>query len=165
MSTIPPKPSRKPKREGALTPAQFEILEAIWPKGRCGASVGEIWSVLSESREITRTTVLRQIQRLEARGWVYRQAARANQSGNAMRFVVSTGPKRARMELTRKILEDYFDGSITQFVTSYLGSRRPNSKRLERLIDLLENREDEDRINKQEFELAVHLLACENYCK
>ena len=150
-------------REGDLTPSQFEILEAIWPKGRCGASVAEIWKTVSQTRDITRTTILNQIQRLETRGWVCRQDARPNQQGSAMRFVVSTGPKRAKMELSRKILEDYFDGSISDFVISNLGNKRPNGARLERLIEVLAeiNCDASEKISKEELKLALHLLACE----
>jgi predicted transcriptional regulator len=148
-------------REGSLTPSQFEILCAIWPKGRCGASVGEIWQVVSEDRDVSRTTVLNQVQRLEDRGWLYRQSARENQPGNANRFVVSTGPKRAKMELANKILEDYFEGSISQFVLSYLGSKRPSSGRVDRLIEVLQNC-DEDKLSKDDTKLAVHLLTCES---
>ena len=153
----------KTAREGDLTPSQFEILEAIWPKGRCGASVGEIWKAVSENRDITRTTVLNQVQRLEARGWLYRQDARPNQQGSAMRFVVSTGPKRAKMELARKILDDYFDGSVSEFVTSCLGSKRPTGARIAKLIEVLEEADCESagKISKEEFKLALHLLACE----
>lgn len=147
-------------REGDLTPSQFEILSAIWPKGRCGASVAEIWEFVAEERDVTRTTVLNQVQRLENRGWLRRQDAKPHQQGHGCRYLVTTGPKRAKMELVRKILDDYFDGSVSELVISYLGSKRPDAKRVKKLVELLQDC-DEDKLDKDSTRLAVQLLAGE----
>ena len=148
-------------RVGDLTPAQFEILEVIWPNGRCGRSVAEIWKILkANDKKVSRTTVLNQVLRLESRGWLSRQAPNERQTGKAVRFVVTTGPKRAKMELARKVLDDYFDGSITNFIVSSLGSKRPNHGRTEKLIEVLKDREEE-RLSKEEYATALYLLCNE----
>ena len=147
-------------REGDLTASQFEILSAIWPKGRCGASIAEIWEVVSEERDIARTTILNQVQRLENRGWVRRQPARPNQDGHGSRFVVTTGPKRAKMELVRKILNDYFEGSISELVMGYLGGKLPDANRVEQAIELLQQSKGE-KLDKESAREIVRLIACE----
>lgn len=147
-------------REGELTPSQFEILTAIWPKGRCGASVAEIWEVVSEERDVARTTILNQVQRLEQRGWLKRQDAKPHQDGHGCRYLVTTGPKRARMELVRRIIADYFDGSISDLVLSYLGSKRPSAKRVDQLVELLQEQEGE-KLDRETTKLAVQLLTGE----
>ena len=58
--------------EGALTAAQFEIMEFVWKHGRRGATVAEVWQEISKTRDVARTTVLNLVDRLERRGWLRR---------------------------------------------------------------------------------------------
>ena len=41
-----------PIPEGNLTPAQHEIMEVVWERGRAGATVAEIWEAVSQTRQV-----------------------------------------------------------------------------------------------------------------
>lgn len=109
-----------PIPEGNLTPAQHEIMQHVWNTGRAGLSVGETWQLVSETRDVARTTTLKLIERLEQRGWLIRQEARANQKGSAMRFAATIGPRRARAMMLQQFVADYYDGSAAELAKSLL---------------------------------------------
>ncbi len=60
------------KPAGSLTPEQHQIMSVIWEAGTRGATVAEIRDQLARVRARGRTTVLKQVQRLEQRGWLKR---------------------------------------------------------------------------------------------
>src|SRR5262249_55725307 len=53
-----------------LTPTQLEILQAVWELGDHGGTAPEIWQQAARLRELARTTVLTQLQRLHRKGWL-----------------------------------------------------------------------------------------------
>ena len=57
--------------EGKLTPAQFEILQRVWDSPG-GMTVAEIWDTVRSERDVSRTTILNLVDRLEKRGWLTR---------------------------------------------------------------------------------------------
>jgi len=106
--------------EGSLTPAQHQIMQIIWNSGRCGRSVGEIWKEVSLERDVARTTILKLVERLEAREWIMRQEPRPNQKGPAMRFAANIGRRRARAQMLQQFVNDYYDGSAAELAKSLL---------------------------------------------
>ncbi len=109
--------------DGQLTPTQHEIMQIVWKHRRGGVSAGEIWKQVSYSRDIARTTTLKQIERLEQRGWLARQDPRPNQKGSAMRFTATIGPRRARAMLLQQFVNDYYEGSAAELAKSLLKFR------------------------------------------
>ena len=57
-----------PKPDGKLTAVQFEIMQLLWDRSS-GMTVGEIWDTILEKREVSRTTVLTLVDRLEKETW------------------------------------------------------------------------------------------------
>ena len=106
--------------EGSLTPAQHQIMQIVWKSGRCGRSVSEIWKEVSLQRDVARTTILKLVERLEAREWIARQDPRPNQKGVAMRFAASIGPRKARAQMLQRFVADYYDGSAAELAKSLL---------------------------------------------
>ena len=106
--------------EGFLTPTQHQIMQIVWNSGRCGLSVSEIWKQVSEHRDVARTTILKLVERLEAREWVNRQPARPNQKGSAMRFAANVGRRKARAQMLQQFVNDYYDGSAAELAMSLL---------------------------------------------
>ena len=106
--------------EGFLTPTQHEIMQIVWGNGRSGVSVGEIWKAVSENRKVARTTILKLVERLEAREWLARQPARPKQKGSAMRFAATIGRRKARAQLLQQFVNDYYDGSAADLAKSLL---------------------------------------------
>ncbi len=106
--------------DGELTAAQYEIMQIVWQSGRCGASVGAIWKEISEGRDVSRTTVLNLVDRLEKRGFLFRQEARPNQEGHANRFVANVSRRKTCSRILRKFVDDYYDGSASAVVEALL---------------------------------------------
>ena len=105
--------------EGRLTPAQHEIMDVVWQAGDVGAPVSEIWLAIAESREVTRTTVLNLVDRLEKRGWLKRRKRQGT-----YHYLAVVPKEAAARELAEEFVDDFFGGSAGELVMSLLGSKR-----------------------------------------
>src|SRR5262245_58801741 len=114
--------------EGTLTAAQHEILEVIWCGPMDGATVNEIWQAISKQREVTRTTVLNQVDRLEKRGWLRRK-----KHDDGFRYVATRSRDEAARGLTEEFVEAFFGGSTSELVMSLLGSKKLKPAEIARL--------------------------------
>lgn len=118
------------KPDGPLTYWQMEVMEVVWDLEE--ASAAEIWEHLAETRDVARTTILTQVQRLEARGWLKRKARTRPALFRAAR------PREATLAgETDEFLETYFEGSAAALVENLLGSGKLDRKELTRLRALL----------------------------
>ena len=120
--------------EGGLTPAQHEILEAVWDHGATGATVAEIWQVISAKRPVQRTTVLNQVDRLEKRGWLLRR-----HGDTAHRYFAVVSREQAAAWLAGSFVDDFFDGSASNLVLSLLGSSKLSPDDVARLRKALDS--------------------------
>ena len=118
--------------EGNLTPAQYEIMEVAWGRGRAGATVAEVWQAISESRSVGRTTVLNLVDRLEKRGWLKRR-----QRLGSYHYVAAVSREKTAALLAGDFVDDFFGGSASELVMSLLGSKRLKADEVERLRALL----------------------------
>ncbi len=123
------------KPEGKLTAAQHEIMKEIWTAGESGATVTEIWTAIAKQRDITRTTVLNQVDRLEKRGWLNRQ-----KHEGVFRYVGALDRAETARSLTEEFVADFFGGSASELVMSLLGSKRLKRDDIQRLRKLLDSR-------------------------
>ena len=121
------------KPNGKLTPVQFEILEVLWDSGGDGASVADVWEVISAKRSVTRTTVLNLVDRLEKRGWLKRKKL-----PRAYYYLPTVDRETTAKLLAGEFLDDFFSGSPTNLVMSLLGSRRLKQAEVEKLRRLLD---------------------------
>jgi len=124
---------RMSEPEGKLTPVQYQIMQLVWSCDERGLTVAEIWEKVSQHRDVGRTTVLKSIQRLEARRWL-RRAAR---SGVA-RYVAAVDHDETARTLASGFVDDFFDGSLSDLVLSLLGSRKIKPDEVNRLRQLLD---------------------------
>lgn len=118
--------------EGKLTPAQFEIMQQIWNSPH-GLTIGEIWEQIRQAREVSRTTVLNLVDRLEKRSWLKR-----HKDQGVFRYAAAVPRPSAQAQLAAEFVEEFFDGSAANLVMSLLGSERISKadiNRLKRLID------------------------------
>ena len=121
--------------DGSLTAAQHEIMEVIWAAGPSGATVTEIWTAIGQQREVTRTTVLNQVDRLEKRGWLTRR-----KHEGAFRYVGTLDRADTARSLAEEFVADFFGGSASELVTSLLGSKQLKRADIQRLRELLDSR-------------------------
>jgi len=125
-------PLMTPPDDAKLTPVQFEIMQAIW-NAPSGATVAEIWEVITASREVGRTTVLNLVGRLEARGWLRRR----KQEG-VYRYEATVDRDAATADVAEKFVDDFFGGSARELVMSLLGSNRLSKAEVAQLRKLLD---------------------------
>ena len=116
------------KPQGNLSASQYEIMEAIWTKGPEGATVAEIWEEIARGREVTRTTVLNLVTRLEKRGWLLRR-----EDEKPLRYLVALDRQKTSERLAEGFVNDFFGGSARQLVMSLLGSKRLKAEDIKRL--------------------------------
>jgi BlaI family penicillinase repressor len=125
------KPMTEPER--GLAPAQYEIMQVVWDHGATGATVFEIWTTIGQKREVTRTTILNQVDRLEKRGWLSR-----HQQGGVYRYVATVDQVAASQRLAGEFVDDFFGGSAKSLVASLLGDKRLKKSEVEKLRRMLD---------------------------
>jgi len=121
-----------PPDDVKLTPVQFEIMQAVW-NASGGATVAEIWEVITANREVGRTTVLNLVNRLEARGWLRRQ-----KHEGVYRYEATVDRDAATADVAEKFVDDFFGGSAGELVMSLLGSNRLSKPEVAQLRQLLD---------------------------
>ena len=128
--------------QGTLTPAQFEIITAIWDAadGGAGLTVAQIWERLQKQRALGRTTVLNQVNRLASRGWLRRE-----DGADGVRFRPAVTRDRALASLAQAFAADYFAGSAGSLVQSLLGSADVSPEELASLRQIIQNAQKRKR--------------------
>jgi len=121
--------------EGQLTAAQFEILELLWNSTN-GLTVAEIWDAIRQERDVSRTTVLNLVDRLEKRNWLVRDKV-----DGVFRYQANVDRKATESRLAEDFLGEFFSGSASKLMLSLLGSKRISRKELARLKAMLDNPE------------------------
>jgi len=122
-----------PLPEGKLTAVQHQIMQALWRQGECGATASEIWQHVRAQRAVGRTTVLKQIQRLEGRHWLRRKT-----DAGVARYVAALDQQQTAETLAAAFVNDFFDGSLCDLVMSALGSRVIETDDVRRLRQILD---------------------------
>lgn len=122
-----------PQPHGTLTPAQYEIMLAVWEAGLPGATAGEIWQAVRARRSVTRTTVLNLVDRLAKRGWLKR-----SQHNGAFHYVAALDRSEAEQRLAGAFVSDFFGGSASDLVMSLLGRRGLKTREIDRLRRMLD---------------------------
>jgi predicted transcriptional regulator len=130
--------------EGKLTPVQFEIMQLIWNSTQ-GLTIGEIWDAIRSGRDVSRTTALNLVDRLEKRGWLKRR-----KDQGVFRYAAAVERQSAEAQLAADFVQEFFDGSATNLVMSLLGSQRLAKSDIQRLKQLMEKKETRSTRNKGE---------------
>ena len=117
---------------------QSEVMEFIWRNGE--ATVAQIVEAISRHRQITYTTVLSAVQKLERKGWLkHRSAGRA--------YIYS--PTRKSEEIggrtLRELLRTAFRGDPRLLLASLLDDAQLSDAELKELRRLIEQRRKEVR--------------------
>jgi predicted transcriptional regulator len=117
--------------EGKLTAAQFELLQLLWDS-QSGLSVAEIWNAVRAKRNVSRTTILNLVDRLEKRGWLERKKVEG-----AFRYRAAVDRSATEDELATDFVSEFFNGSAEKLILSLLGSKRVSNAEIRRLKKLL----------------------------
>jgi len=127
------------KPEGSLTASQYEIMQVIWKSAEEGTSVKQVWEEIVQKRQVSKTTILNQISRLEKRLWVKRYQV---EGANHYRATVSK--ENTSQQMAGEFVKDFFEGSTQQLVQSFLGSGKVDKVVLEQLRQMLDKAIEEE---------------------
>jgi len=120
--------------QGKLTAVQHQIMQVVWQRGEQGATAGEIWQAACAARAVGRTTVLKQIQRLEDRQWLRRIPA-----DGVVRYVAALERDETARILAAEFVDSFFGGSVSELVLSVLDARGLAANDVQRLRQLLDD--------------------------
>jgi predicted transcriptional regulator len=114
--------------EGRLTPAQYEILEAIWDVGPPGATGLQIWERISKKRNVVISTTINLVNRLEARGWLNRV-----ETDGPITFWPTLSRDQIEANVAEDFVECFFGGSASQLIMSLFGREKISPEEVQHL--------------------------------
>ena len=114
-----------------LSPSEFEIMKVVWQHG--SQTVRDIFTAVNEQRErgVTRTTVLKQVQRLEDAGYLDRDDSRP------ACYTSLVDEADATKALTRNFTRNVFDGSPLKMVRSFFDDEKLKPAEIDELKELI----------------------------
>jgi len=109
VSTAASTPRKPRARSELLAPLELACLNALWRLGE--ATVRQVREALLPRHALAYTTVLTVMDRLARKGLVERRLA-----GRRFLYQASLSREEARGTALRALIENYFDGSIEEFL-------------------------------------------------
>ena len=99
-----------------LSEAQLEIMEIVWEGQE--VTVSDVWTALSQRRNVARNTVLTLMDRLEKKGWLTRRAA-----GNTHIYTATVSRESTLSDVVSRLVETVFSGSVESLMLALLDGR------------------------------------------
>ncbi len=127
------KKSQLPK----LTPAEFEIMDAVWKAGEL--TVTEILHEINaaNNRELKRSTIQVQVGRLEEKGWLIHR-----REGNKFIFQSTIPRNEASAAIVLDIGERIFGGSCVELVKAFFRRSAVSPEEIKQLRELIDKYEE-----------------------
>lgn len=118
---------------GKLSPAEFEIMEAVWELGEC--TITDVMRSVNTSRdsELKRATIQVQLRRLEEKGWLTHE-----ERDRKFLYRATADRGAASAYLAGELTERIFDGSAAELVRCLFEQKKINSKEIGRIRQLLD---------------------------
>jgi predicted transcriptional regulator len=107
----------------SLGELEIQVLRVVWDQQPC--TEREVWDVVRRQRKVGRTTVLKTIQRLEAKGLLDRREAKG-----PVQFRAAVPAKRLVPDMVRRFVEGTLGGSLEPLVSYLADSDRLSGKDL-----------------------------------
>ncbi|RBP46001.1 putative transcriptional regulator [Roseimicrobium gellanilyticum] len=119
-----------------LSPAESEIMRHLWDLQE--VRVNELLDACNAERDesITRNTLLVQLERLEAKGWVKR-----SRDQRAHVFMPAVPRKEGLRHATREFLDRFFGGALTPLLAHCVDEEKLGKKEISDLRALLDEAE------------------------
>jgi predicted transcriptional regulator len=126
------------KHVHGLGSLQGEVMEFIWRSGE--ATVAQILEAISHRRQITYTTVLSAVQKLERKSWLKHRS-----EGRAYVYSATRAREEVGGRTLRELLRTAFSGDPRLLLASLLDDARLTDSELKELRNLIERRRKEVR--------------------
>jgi predicted transcriptional regulator len=118
---------------------ETRVLQLVWEHEPC--TERQISELIQEQRDVARTTVLKTLQRLEAKGLLRREA------GRPARYRAVLDESRVLPELVRRFVDRVLGGSSEPLVAYLAGQKRLSSRDVQALKRIAAKIGDDDRAN------------------
>jgi len=119
------------KKSPALTDAEAQVMAVLWRLQR--ASVGEVVSAMSETRQVTYSTIQTILRILETKGYVTHDKV-----ARAFFYQPVVDERQARRRALRHLVSRLFDGSPSLLVLNILEDEEIEPAEREQLKKLIE---------------------------
>src|SRR5258708_18244048 len=117
-------------------------MQLVWNSAQ-GLTIGEIWHAIRSGRDVSRTTALNLVDRLDKRGWLKRR-----KDQGVFRYAAAVERPSVEAQLAADFVQVFFDGSAANLVMSLLGSQRISKSEIQRLKQLMEEKSARSPRNK-----------------
>jgi BlaI family transcriptional regulator, penicillinase repressor len=121
-----------PQKLPVLSEVQLEIMHVVWDGGE--VTVTDVWTVLSQRRQVTRNTVLTLMDRLEKKGWLQRRA-----QGQTHYYTAAAARASTLGSVVRRLVDGAFAGSAEGLVLALLEGRGVSDEEAKRIRQLIDN--------------------------
>lgn len=120
------------KRKRKLSPANLEIMKAVWEKGE--VTIADVVEAINARRRepIRRTTIQVQMNRLEDYGWLKHRS-----EGRTYVYSAVVEKQKTRREILEDIKNRVFGGSRAELVKCLIEDEELSPKEIEELRELL----------------------------
>ncbi len=120
-----------------LTPAEFEIMDAVWNAGEL--TVTEILQTVNaeNKRKLKRSTIQVQVGRLEEKGWLTHR-----KEGNKFIFQSTVPRNEASAAIALDIGERVFGGSCVELVKAFFSRSEVTPEEIRQLRELIDKYEE-----------------------
>lgn len=121
-----------------LTDAEFEIMAIVWEEGE--TTVNHVWQAIKHKRDapLSRTTILVQMNRLEAKGWLKHRAA-----GRTFIYFPTRKKDKTLESLVGDMHRRLFKGSSSDLVRCLFKSVKVSKAEIQKLKDIINSQEGE----------------------
>jgi BlaI family penicillinase repressor len=119
------------KREDfpSLGELEVQVLRLVWQHTPC--TERQITDCVQQGREVGRTTVLKTLQRLEAKGFLAREPG-----DGPVRYVATQAEKSVQLSLIRRFIDGFLGGSSEPLVAYLADSEKLSAQDLKALRSL-----------------------------
>src|SRR5579859_5185092 len=125
---------KKPEKLPPLSEAQMDIMNVVWERGE--ATLGEIWSTLTERREVARNTIQTLLSRLVEKGWLKTRADRK------LFHYSAAVPRESSLKVAAKrFVANAFGGSTEGLMMALLDGQSISKDEADRIRTLIEQAE------------------------
>ncbi|MBX7170643.1 MAG: BlaI/MecI/CopY family transcriptional regulator [Pyrinomonadaceae bacterium] len=118
------------------TTSELEILNILWEK-EC-ATVREVFEIISETKSITYTTVLKLMQIMTEKDLVERE-----EQGKAHLYRAKIAQTETQKGLVSELLEKVFRGSAMQLVQHLLETKKTSPQEMKEIRKMIQKAEKE----------------------
>jgi BlaI family transcriptional regulator, penicillinase repressor len=124
-----------PKPEKNLSPLENEILRGIWEREECTAE--EIRRFLTPDRRLTDSTVRTVLRRMEEKGFLAHRL-----DGRRYLYRTVDSPESMAARAVGKVIQNFFAGSVDQFLLGLVSHRMVSREQLDRLKERIAEAEE-----------------------